>query len=265
MLLSSTLSDRACRRGAGPVFAPTHIYRQSRLSCLTIIVGARACAGDRRVTFTEDPTTIIVVAVGHRGEIYEDRNSAMTKVQFMRTPHGDELAVLPGGEYERLTTLAAEAEEDAGTPRLVARREVAVPKAVGDRIAAGENSILYVRDWRVIAPVVSDAAGIGQRCVAASPLGALGVDMRTGVRVAAPDAGGCMLDGRERVSGRAERLGGGCVRQLRRERAGRDPRGPMTGPSVWPREPRIRSYGHAARLDTRSPGQNLQGSQQGER
>ena len=25
-----------------------------------------------RVIFTEDPTTIIVVAVGHRGEIYED-------------------------------------------------------------------------------------------------------------------------------------------------------------------------------------------------
>jgi len=59
----------------------------------------------------------------------------MTKVQFIRTPHGDELAVLPREEYERLTALAAEAEEDAGTRRLVARarralderREVAIP------------------------------------------------------------------------------------------------------------------------------------------
>jgi mRNA interferase RelE/StbE len=34
--------------------------------------GARLRVGDWRVIFTEDPTTIIVVAVGHRGEIYED-------------------------------------------------------------------------------------------------------------------------------------------------------------------------------------------------
>ena len=45
----------------------------------------------------------------------------MTKVQFIRTPHGDELAVLPREEYERLTALVAEAEEDAGTRRLVSR------------------------------------------------------------------------------------------------------------------------------------------------
>ena len=137
--------------------------------------GARLRVGDWRVIFTEDPMTIIVVAVGHRGEIYEDRNSAMTKVQFIRTPHGDELAVLPREEYERLTALAAEAEEDAGTRRLVSRarralderREVAIPKAVADRIAAGENPILVVRDWRGITQVaLSDAAGISQSYVA---------------------------------------------------------------------------------------------------
>jgi hypothetical protein len=66
------------------------------------------------------------------------------------------LAVLPRQEYERRTALAAEAEEDAGTHRLVTRarrvldegREVAIPKAVADLIAAGENPILVVRDWR---------------------------------------------------------------------------------------------------------------------
>jgi mRNA interferase RelE/StbE len=34
--------------------------------------GARLRVGDWRVIFTEDPMTTIVVAVGHRGEIYED-------------------------------------------------------------------------------------------------------------------------------------------------------------------------------------------------
>jgi hypothetical protein len=78
----------------------------------------------------------IVVAVGRCGEIYEEGNSATTKMQFIGTPHGDELAVLPGEEFERLTALAAEAEEHVGTRRLVARarralderREVAIPR-----------------------------------------------------------------------------------------------------------------------------------------
>jgi mRNA interferase RelE/StbE len=34
--------------------------------------GARLRVGDWCVIFTEDPTTIIVAAVGHHGEIYED-------------------------------------------------------------------------------------------------------------------------------------------------------------------------------------------------
>jgi len=95
----------------------------------------------------------------------------MTKVQFIRTPDGDELAVLPREEYERLAAHAAEAEEDAGTRRLITRarralderREVAIPKAVADRIAAGENPILVVRDWRGITQAaLANAAGISQ-------------------------------------------------------------------------------------------------------
>ena len=96
-------------------------------------------------------------------------------MQFIRIPHGDELAVLRRVEYERLTALAAEAEEDAGTCRLVTRarralderQEVAIPKAVANRIAAGENPILVVRDWRGTARVaLADAAGISQSHVA---------------------------------------------------------------------------------------------------
>jgi hypothetical protein len=35
-------------------------------------------------------------------------------VQFIRTPEGDDLVVLPPNEYDRLVALAAEAQEDAG-------------------------------------------------------------------------------------------------------------------------------------------------------
>jgi hypothetical protein len=84
--------------------------------------------------------------------------------------------VLPRQEYERRTALAAEAEEDAGTHRLVTRarrvldegREVAIAKAVADLIAAGENPILVVRDWRGMTQVAraDAAAGISHSYVA---------------------------------------------------------------------------------------------------
>jgi transcriptional regulator with XRE-family HTH domain len=78
----------------------------------------------------------------------------MTKVQFIRTAEGEELAVLSKREYERLTALAR--GEDAGTARIVrearsavaAGTEVLLPKAIIDRLAAGENPIRVLRDWR---------------------------------------------------------------------------------------------------------------------
>ena len=61
-------------------------------------------------------------------------------VQFIKTKSGDELAVLPKVEYERLKTLAA--SEDAGTARIVRRAKAAIqagteillPKSVVDRL-----------------------------------------------------------------------------------------------------------------------------------
>ena len=41
-------------------------------------------------------------------------------VRFQKTARG-EVAILPRAEYEALVTKAAEADEDAGTARLVAR------------------------------------------------------------------------------------------------------------------------------------------------
>jgi len=78
----------------------------------------------------------------------------MTKVQFIKTADGEELAVLPKGEYERLVSQAT--DEDAGTARIVreardavaAGKEVVLPKAVLDRLTAGENPIRVLRKWR---------------------------------------------------------------------------------------------------------------------
>jgi len=76
------------------------------------------------------------------------------KVRFATTQDG-EVAIVPRAEYERLKEAAREAEEDAGTARLVARakREAAkgmplVPKNVADRLAAGENPIRVLRQFR---------------------------------------------------------------------------------------------------------------------
>jgi hypothetical protein len=66
---------------------------------------------------------------------------------FIRTPGGDDLAMLPRNEYDRLVALAAETQEDAGASRIVRNsmralkegREVVLPKAVADRLASGET------------------------------------------------------------------------------------------------------------------------------
>ncbi len=75
-------------------------------------------------------------------------------VKYQKTPHG-EMAILPREEYERLAAKAAEADEDAGTARAVARarKEVSeggplLPKDVVDRLANGENPVRVLREWR---------------------------------------------------------------------------------------------------------------------
>jgi hypothetical protein len=75
-------------------------------------------------------------------------------VRFQKTARG-EVAILPRKEYEALATKAAEADEDAGTARLVARArgEIAagaplLPKHVVDRLANGENPVRVLREWR---------------------------------------------------------------------------------------------------------------------
>ena len=76
------------------------------------------------------------------------------KVRFETTPDGD-VAIMRRSEYERLVALAAEAEENAGTARLVAqaRKDVAegaplLPLKVADALANGENPIRVLRAFR---------------------------------------------------------------------------------------------------------------------
>jgi hypothetical protein len=75
-------------------------------------------------------------------------------VKFQKTARG-EVAILPRKEYERLAARAAEADEDAGTARIVARAQeetaeggVLLPKDVVDRLADGENPVRVLREWR---------------------------------------------------------------------------------------------------------------------
>lgn len=97
--------------------------------------------------------------------------TAKGTVQFIRTPGGDDLAVLPRSEYDRLVTLAAEAQEDAAASRIVRNstravkegREVVLPKSVVDRLTEGENAVRVIREWRgMIQGELAVAAGISQ-------------------------------------------------------------------------------------------------------
>ena len=90
-------------------------------------------------------------------------------VRFKKTDKG-EVAILPRKEYETLVAKAKEADEDAGTARLVARarKEIAagaslIPMAVADRIAKGENPIRAIRDWKDVTQLyLSSKTNIGQ-------------------------------------------------------------------------------------------------------
>src|SRR5215470_5291955 len=75
-------------------------------------------------------------------------------VRFQKTPRG-EVAILPRKEYEALVAKAAEADEDVGAARVVARaqKEIAagaplLPKELVDRLANGENPVRILREWR---------------------------------------------------------------------------------------------------------------------
>jgi DNA-binding XRE family transcriptional regulator len=101
----------------------------------------------------------------------QEKTQEKPDVQFIRAPGGAELAVLPRAEYDRLVALAEEVREDIGTARVVrnskaaiaAGREVVLPKAIVDKLIAGENPIRTIREWRdMIQDELAVAVGISQ-------------------------------------------------------------------------------------------------------
>lgn len=90
-------------------------------------------------------------------------------VRFQKTARG-EVAIMPRKEYEALVARLAEAEEDRGTARLVARARDAIgagapllPKDVVDRLANKENPIRVIRDWRKVPQTfLSSKTGLSQ-------------------------------------------------------------------------------------------------------
>ena len=90
-------------------------------------------------------------------------------VRFKKTDKG-EIAILPRKDYEALAAKAAEADEDIGSVRLVARvrKEIAagaplIPKKIVDRIAKGENALRVLREWREMTQLhLSSKTDIGQ-------------------------------------------------------------------------------------------------------
>jgi hypothetical protein len=95
-------------------------------------------------------------------------------VRFKKTTKG-EIAILPRKEYEALAAKAAEADEDIGSARLVARarKEIAagaplIPKKIVDRIANGENALRVLREWREMTQLyLSFKTDIGQGYISA--------------------------------------------------------------------------------------------------
>jgi len=107
-------------------------------------------------------------------------------VRFQKTPRG-EVAILPRKEYEALVAKAAEADEDTGTARVVARarKEVAagaplLPKEVVDRLAKGDSPVCVLREWRGLSQVeLSAKTNLSQGHIS---------DIENGRRVGTPTA-----------------------------------------------------------------------------
>jgi len=73
------------------------------------------------------------------------------EVQFVTTPSGDDLAVLPRKDYEALLERLAELEEDADTALYDARKagiNPLLPAELSTRILKGESLLKAIRNWR---------------------------------------------------------------------------------------------------------------------
>ena len=89
------------------------------------------------------------------------------KVQFVTTPSGDDLAVLPRKDYEALIERLAELEEEEADLALYDQRKAginpALPAELSMRILKGESLLKAIRNWRDMTQMqVEHQTGIAQ-------------------------------------------------------------------------------------------------------
>lgn len=87
--------------------------------------------------------------------------------QFLTTPSGERLVVIPEADYERLVSSSEDAADRAAVAdfrhRLAAGEEELVPDEVAGRLLAGDNPIRVWREYRGLTiSTLAARAGIGQ-------------------------------------------------------------------------------------------------------
>lgn len=89
------------------------------------------------------------------------------KVQFVTTPSGDDMAVLPRKDYEALLERLAELEEDENDLAIYDARKselnASLPADLSKRILKGDSLLKAIRNWRDMTQMqVEHRTGIAQ-------------------------------------------------------------------------------------------------------
>ncbi|TCQ79572.1 DNA-binding XRE family transcriptional regulator [Ochrobactrum sp. BH3] len=87
------------------------------------------------------------------------------QVQFIKTPQGEEMAILPKADYEKLLDALEEKQDIEDVRRIKARiasgEEELIPSDIVDRLLDGESKIKVWREYRgMTGKTLADAAGM---------------------------------------------------------------------------------------------------------
>lgn len=87
--------------------------------------------------------------------------------QFLTTPSGERMVVIPEADYQRLVSASEDAADRLAVTefrrRLAAGEEELVPDAVAGRLLAGDNPVRVWREYRGLTiSALAAKAGIGQ-------------------------------------------------------------------------------------------------------
>ncbi len=87
--------------------------------------------------------------------------------QFLTTPSGERMVVIPEADYQRLVSASEDAADRLAVAdfrrRLAAGEEELVPDAVAGRLLAGDNPVRVWREYRGLTiSALAAKAGIGQ-------------------------------------------------------------------------------------------------------